>query len=133
MALSEDITQRKRAEEALQRSEGYLAEAQKLTHTGSWVVQVPQMENAHHEAGQGLAVIPRFGWDASYWSKEMYRIFGLDPGPTPPSFMEVVGRLDPEDARDNTSVVEQAIQDRTDFASYYRLLLPHGPTKYIHG
>ena len=47
MALSEDITQRKRAEEALQRSEGYLAEAQKLTHTGSWAVQVPQMENAH--------------------------------------------------------------------------------------
>src|SRR5437773_3268148 len=42
MALSEDITQRKRAEEALQRSEGYLAEAQKLTHTGSWAVRVPQ-------------------------------------------------------------------------------------------
>ena len=39
MALSEDITQRKRAEEALQRSEGYLAEAQKLTHTGSWAWQ----------------------------------------------------------------------------------------------
>jgi hypothetical protein len=38
------------------------------------------MENAQREAGQGLAVIPRFGWDASYWSKEMYRIFGLDPG-----------------------------------------------------
>src|SRR4029077_20785587 len=50
MALSEDITQRKRAEEALQRSEGYLAEAQKLTHTGSWAVQVPQMENAQREA-----------------------------------------------------------------------------------
>jgi len=44
MALSEDITQRKRAEEALQRSEGYLTEAQKLTHTGSWAVRVPQME-----------------------------------------------------------------------------------------
>ncbi len=41
MALSEDITQRKRAEEALQRSEGYLAEAQKLTHTGSWALQGP--------------------------------------------------------------------------------------------
>ena len=54
MALSEDITQRKRAEEALQRSEGYLAEAQKLTHTGSWAVRVPQMENAQREAGQGL-------------------------------------------------------------------------------
>src|SRR5258708_12046292 len=103
MALSEDITQRKRAEEALQRSEGYLAEAQKLTHTGSWVVQVPQMENAQSEAGQGLAVIPRFGWDASYWSKEMYRIFGLAPGPTPPSYMKVVQRLQTQYPRPNTS------------------------------
>src|SRR5712664_1584802 len=77
MALSEDITQRKRAEEALQRSEGYLAEAQKLTHTGSWVVRIPQMENV-------------------YWSKEMYRIFGLDPDSTPPT--EVGRRLYPEDA-----------------------------------
>src|ERR1700719_3545753 len=99
MALTEDITQRKRAEEALQRSEGYLAEAQKLTHTGSWAVRVPQMENAQGEARQGLAVLPRLGWDASYWSKEMYQIFGFDPRPTPPSYIEVVRRLDPEDAR----------------------------------
>src|SRR4029077_19663505 len=132
MALSEDITERKRAEEALGRSEGYLAEAQKLTHTGSWAVRVPQMENAQREAGQELAVLPRFGWDASYWSKEMYRIFGLDPDPTPPSFMEVVSRLHPEDARYNTPVVEQAIRDRIDFETDYRLLLPNGAAKYIH-
>src|SRR6266478_5000539 len=132
MALSEDITQRKRAEEALQRSEGYLAEAQKLTHTGSWVVRIPQMENAQCEAGQGLAVLPRFGWNASYWSKEMYRIFGLDPDPTPPSHMEVVRRLHPEDARYYTPVVEHAIRDRTDFETDYRLLLPNGAAKSIH-
>jgi PAS domain S-box-containing protein len=132
MALSEDITQRKRAEEALQRSEGYLAEAQKLTHTGSWAVRVPQMENAQREAGQEPAVLPRFGWNTSYWSKEMYRIFGLDPGPTPPSYMEVVRRLHPEDARYYTPVVEQAIRDRTDFETDYRLLLSNGATKYIH-
>src|ERR1700722_6664368 len=66
-----DLEERKRAEETLQRSEGYLAEAQKLTHTGSWAVHVPEMENAQGEACQALAVIPRFGWDASYWSKEM--------------------------------------------------------------
>src|SRR5258708_16607314 len=125
MALSEDITQRKRAEEALQRSEGYLAEAQKLTHTGSWVVQVPQMENAQREVGQGLAVIPRFGWDASYWSKEMYRIFGFDPGPTTPSYVEIVQRMHPEDAHHNTPVVEQAIPDRTAFHNTFRLLLPN--------
>jgi PAS domain S-box-containing protein len=132
MALSEDITERKRAEEALQRSEGYLAEAQKLTHTGSWAVRIPQMENAQREAGQLLAALPRFGWNASYWSKEMYRIFGLNPGPTPPTYMEVVRRLEPEDARYNTPVVEQAIRDRTDFEIDYRLLLPNGPAKYIH-
>src|ERR1700731_5004845 len=114
MALSEDITQRKRAEEALQRSEGYLAEAQKLTHTGSWAVRIPQTENAQREAGQELTVIPRSGWTGSYWSTEMYRIFGLDPGPTPPSYLEVVQRMHPEDARNYTPAVEQAIRDRTD-------------------
>jgi PAS domain S-box-containing protein len=125
----EEIKQRT---EALRRSEAYLAEAQKLTHTGSWAVRVPQMENAQREAGQGLAVIPRFGWDASYWSREMYRIFGFDPGATPPSYMEVVQRLHPEDAHHNTPVVEQAIRDSTDFETDFRLLLPNGPAKYIH-
>ncbi|HXC62194.1 MAG TPA: PAS domain-containing protein, partial [Nitrospiria bacterium] len=127
-----DITERKQKEEALRRSESYLAEAQKLTHTGSWAVRVPQMENVQGEAGQGLAVIPRLGWDASYWSKEMYRIFGIDPGPTPPSYMEVVSRFHPEDAHYNTAVVEQAVRDRTDFEIDYRLLLPNGAAKYIH-
>jgi len=125
----EEIKQRT---EALRRSEAYLAEAQKLTRTGSWAVRVPQMENAQREAGQGLAVIPRFGWEASYWSKEMYRIFGFDPGPTPPSYMEVVQRLHLEDAHHNTPVVEQAIRDRTDFETDFRLLLPNSPAKYIH-
>src|SRR5438876_10001308 len=97
----EEIKQRT---EALRRSEAYLAEAQKLTHTGSWAVRVPQMENAQREAGQELAALPRFGWNTSYWSNEMYQIFGLDPDPTPPSYTEVVRRLHPEDARYYTPV-----------------------------
>jgi PAS domain S-box-containing protein len=62
----------------------------------------------------------------------MYRIFGLDPDPTPPSYMEVVRRLHPEDARYYTPVVEEAVRDRTDFETDYRLLLPNGAAKYIH-
>jgi PAS domain S-box-containing protein len=108
-----DITERKKAESELRRSEGYLAEAQKLTHTGSWAVQVPQMENV-------------------YWSKEMYRIFGLDPDRKPPSYTEVARRLHPEDSPYHTHVVEQAIRDRTDFETDYRLLLSNGADKYIH-
>jgi len=113
-----DITERKQREEALRRSEGYLAEAQKLTHTGSWAAQVSQKENV--------------SWSNVYWSKEMYQIFGLDPGPTPPSPMEVVQRLDPEYAPYHPGVVERAIRDGTDFDIDYRLLLPDGAAKYIH-
>jgi PAS domain S-box-containing protein len=118
MVLSEDTTQRKRAEEALQRSERYLAEAQKLTHTGSWAALVSQKENVY--------------WSNVYWSKELYRIFGLDPGPTPPSPMEVARRLHPEYAPYHPRVVERAIRDGTDFEMDYRLLMPDGAAKYIH-
>src|ERR1700686_303766 len=111
----EEIKQRT---EALQRSEAYLAEAQKLTHTGSWAAQVSQKENVY--------------WSNVYWSKEMYRIFGLDPGPTPPSPMEVVRQLHPEDAPYHPGVVERAIRDGTDFEMDFRLLLPDGAAKYIH-
>src|SRR3984957_17902471 len=130
--LEEAFEEIKQRTEALQRSEGYLAEAQKLTHTGSWAVRVPQTENTQREAGQGLGVLPRSGWDASYWSTEMYRIFGLDPVPTPPSYVEVARRLHPEDASHYTPVVEQAIRDRTDFEIDHRVLLPNRAAKYIH-
>src|SRR5467141_854050 len=118
MALSEDITQRKRAEDALQRSEGYLAEAQKLTRTGSWAAHVHQMENLY--------------WTNVYWSEELFRIFGFDPNPTPPSEVEIVGRLHPEDVLHNKPLVDQAIRSRSDFEVDYRLLLPNGAAKYIH-
>jgi PAS domain S-box-containing protein len=113
-----DVTERKRDEEALQRSEGYLAEAQKLTRTGSWAAQVSQMENV--------------SWSNFYWSEELYRIFGFDPGPTPPSEVEIGWRLHPEDVLCNRPVVEQAIRDRSDFEVDYRLVLPNGAAKYIH-
>src|SRR6202047_4738139 len=124
MVLSEDITQRKRAEEALQRSEGYLAEAQKLTQTGSWAAQVSLKENVNWPEN--------VNWSNVYWSKEMYRIFGFDSDPTPPSRMEVVRRLHPEDAPSHPRMVERAIRDGTDFELDYRLLLPDGAAKYIH-
>jgi PAS domain S-box-containing protein len=67
-----------------------------------------------------------------FWSKEMYRMFGLGPDPTPPSFIEVTRRLHPEDVPHRTHVFEHAIRDKTDFETEYRLLLPDGAVRYIH-
>src|SRR6266404_3457170 len=96
-----DVTERKRAEETLQRSEGYLAEAQRLTHTGSWAAQISQTESV--------------SWSIVYWSEEMYRIFGFDPSPTPPSYVEAAGRFHSEEVPYLERVVKEAIRDRTDF------------------
>jgi PAS domain S-box-containing protein len=115
-----DVTERKQAEEALRRSEGYLAGAERLSHTGSWAVQVPS----------GAVQIPEL--KMVHWSEEMYRIFCIDPGPMPPSHIERAQRLHPEDVARHHAIVSQAILDRTDFDTDYRLLLPNGTTKYIH-
>jgi DNA-binding NtrC family response regulator len=106
-----DITGRKRAEVALQRSEGYLAEAQKLSLTGSWAVDVATMENI-------------------YWSRETYRIFGLEPAESPPHYRDVAKRLHPEDIGYD-QIVARAIRDKTDFETDYRLIFPDGSTKYV--
>jgi len=71
-------------------------------------------------------------WTNVYWSEELFRIFGFDPNPTPPSEVEIVGRLHPEDVLHNKPLVDQAIRGRSDFEVDYRLLLPNGAAKYIH-
>jgi PAS domain S-box-containing protein len=113
----EEIKQRT---EALRRSEAYLAEAQKLTHTGSWAVRLPS----------SAVQVPEM--QSVYWSNEMYRIFGFDPRPTPPSYTEIARRHQPDDIPYYHAIVEQAIRDRTDFEIDYRLLLPNGTTKHVH-
>jgi PAS domain S-box-containing protein len=99
-----------RAEEGLRRSEAYLAEAQKLSHTGS------------------------FGWDVSsgkiYWSQEAYRIFGYDP-PTEPTLELVFHRIHPEDRVLVRQVIDRVSQERKDFDFEHRLLMPNGSVKYL--
>jgi PAS domain S-box-containing protein len=114
MALSEDITQRKRAEEALQRSEAYLAEAQKLAKTGSW---------AYNPAAEKRI----------YWSDEMLRIFGLDPQSNLPDQAEFLRRVHPEDRDRFNEQIEKSRREKTDFVQDYRIVLTDGTVKHIHG
>jgi PAS domain S-box-containing protein len=103
-------TERKRAEEALRRSEAYLAEAQRLSHTGS------------------------FGWDVSsgeiYWSQETFRIFEYDPA-TQPTVELVHQRTHPEDRALVRQVIDRVSQERNAFDFEHRLLMPNGPVKYV--
>jgi PAS domain S-box-containing protein len=100
-------------EEKLQRSEAYLAEAQRLTHTGSWAWRVP-------------------GRDAVHLSEEWYRIYGFDPGNGPPSFEERRQRTHPEDRVQWQGVIDRAIAEKSEYEVEFRILLPDGTVKHIH-
>ena len=108
-----DITARKRAEDALRRSEAYLAEAQRLTHTGSWA-----------DDGTIRPV---------YWSDETYRIFGLDPQKGLPARDEPISRIHPDDREKFIQAFDRAIYQKVDTEVEYRIVLPDGTLKYARG
>ena len=105
-----DIEDRKNVEEALRRNEHFLAEAQRLSQTGS------------------------FGWKASngeiHWSDETYRIFEYDRAEKPTLDM-VMQRIDPQDRLLAQDVIERASRTGEDYEHEYRLLMPSGAIKHI--
>ncbi len=112
--LTKEVLQRKRAEEALLRSEAYLAEAQRLTHTGSWACNMATGEMRHS-------------------SEEHSRLYGFDPESGMPSFEEFVQRMHPEDRPRVVEIAERANCTGKDFEAHFRVVLPDGTTKYVHG
>jgi PAS domain S-box-containing protein len=108
-----DITESKRAEEALRRSESYLAEAQRLTHTGSWAWRVTGRNTLH-------------------LSEEWYRLFCFDAEEGMPPWEKRLQRVHPEDRTRWQGAIERAIQEKTDYDIEFRILLPGGTLKWIH-
>ena len=107
-----DLTERKRADEALRRSEAYSAEAQRLSHTGSWAFDVATRQIVH-------------------WSQEHFRIFGFDPAQGMPSFETFRQRIHPDDQARVADILERAVRERTDYELDCRIVLPDGAMKYI--
>ena len=105
--------ERERAEESLRRSENYLAEAQRLTHTGSWVWEVA-------------------GRSALHLSDEWYRLYGFDPEKGPPVWEERLQRVHPEDRAEWEEAIDRAIAEVSDYEVEFRILLPNGTIKYLH-
>src|ERR1700739_3993571 len=100
-------------EEKLQRSEAYLAEAQRLTHTGSWASRLA-------------------GDVALHLSEEWYRIYGFDPAEGMSVWKERLQRIHPEDRDKWQEATDRAIREKSDYEAEGRLLLPGGTVKYIH-
>jgi formate hydrogenlyase transcriptional activator len=110
--IGRDMRERKRAEEELRRSESYLAEAQRLSHSGSWVWEVA-------------------GRDALHLSDEWYRIYEFDAGKGMPKWAERLERVHPEDREKWRGAIEQAIRNKCEYRVEFRILLPDGRIKFI--
>jgi PAS domain S-box-containing protein len=108
-----DIDERKHAEEALRRSEAYLAEAQRLSHTGSW---------AHDPIRREII----------YWSEEVHRIFGFDPQGGPVTYRQAHSLIHPDDVARFDETLGRAIREKSGAKIDFRLRFPDGTIKHVH-
>ena len=110
-AVVVDITDRKRAEEDLRRSEASLAQAQQISRTGNWRWNVATGEICG--------------------STEHIRIFGLDPATAQPSHVTFMERIHPEDRPALEQALDLAVRERSRFQHEYRIVLPDGSVNYL--
>ena len=106
------LRDRKCAEQALVRSEAYLAETQKLTHTGTWA------------------------WDARsqkvlFCSEEMFRIYGLDPQADLPTRRNFRQRVHPEDRNRVDERQARVVNEKVGSFDEFRIVLPDGTVKHV--
>jgi PAS domain S-box-containing protein len=106
---AKEVAERKQAEKALRRSESYLAEAQRLTRTGSWAWS--------KAAGRSI-----------HWSQEHFRLFGFDPADGIPTDDIIHERIHTEDRE---WVYQAMFGARAEFDIEYRIVLPDGATRFI--
>lgn len=111
-ALRVEVEERKRTEEELRRSEAYLAEGQRLSHTGS------------------------FCWNIStggvYWSHETYRIYGFEPGEVQPSTHLFFETLHPDDRSLVEQILAQGFREKSDYEMNFRIIGGSGQVRYIN-
>lgn len=112
-AIYRDITASKEAAQELFRSKAFLAEGQSISHTGTW------------------------DWDISTgrvtWSEEHYRIFGFSPDKVEPSFELFIQRVHADDRSFIQQTIDDARRKKMGYSYDYRIVLPDGSMKHLHG
>jgi two-component system, NtrC family, sensor kinase len=113
LAIKEGITERRRAEMELRRSEAYLSEAQRVSHIGSWAWSVAKKE-------------------IIFWSEEHYRIFGMKPDDGPVSMLQVEARIHPEDLPLFRTLFDESAVEGSDHEADLRIVRPDGSLRNVH-
>jgi PAS domain S-box-containing protein len=108
--LLTDIDDRKRAEEALQRSQFYISEGQRVAHMGSWAFNAAGFE---------------------YWSSELFRIHGLEPSDKPPTVEEYLALVHPEDRTFMKQGITNMLGDHRPFDFTKRIVRPDGEIRHV--
>jgi PAS domain S-box-containing protein len=110
-----DLTEHKRVEQALRQSEAYLAEAQRLAHTGSWAYD--------HVLGK-----------VKHYSDEAFRLFGLDPrrASGPPQLEETRQLVHPRDREHVFEQLARIFRDKAEYDQQYRIVLSDGAVRHLH-
>jgi PAS domain S-box-containing protein len=106
----QDITDRKRAEEALQQSQFYLVEAQRLAHMGSWSFNATGF---------------------TYWSSELFQVHGVDPRGKPPTIEEYLALVHPEDRAFMKQAITNMLADHLAFDFTKRIVRPDGEIRHV--
>jgi PAS domain S-box-containing protein len=113
LVVGATLSERVRAEKALQQANESLAEAQALAHLGSWEWDIPSGRVA--------------------WSSELYRIFGLAPDGTAVTYDAFLRRVHPQDRRRVRREIERALEERSSFELTHRIVLDDGSERAVHG
>ncbi|HZG62853.1 MAG TPA: PAS domain S-box protein [Rubrobacteraceae bacterium] len=110
--MQEDITERREAEEALQKSESSLAAAQRIVHIGNFDYSVEE--------------------DEARWSDELYRIFGYAPQRFIPTYKSFLNSIHPEDRRFVQRTIREALYAKKQVEIEYRIVRPDGEARIVH-
>jgi PAS domain S-box-containing protein len=114
---TQDITERKLAEQALRQSQFYLSEGERLAHIGSW---------ASTDLGS------RWSEDLNiYWSDEVYKIFGFDPKNGPPSLQQFLSAVHPQDQASLTATMKKLDEEHCGCDVTNRIVRPDGEIRYV--